>query len=38
MIQELEKFIQNIIIDNLLITNNKYIADIKINFDAKQKL
>ena len=27
---------KNIIIENELITNNKYIADIKINFDKKQ--
>ena len=33
---ELEKFILNIIIENELITNNKYIADIKINFDKKK--
>ena len=33
---DLEKFIQNIIIENELITNNKYIADIKINFDKKK--
>ena len=32
----LEKFIQNIFIENELIINNKYIADIKINFDKKK--
>ena len=34
--KELDMFIQNIIIENELITNNKYIADIKINFDKKK--
>ena len=33
---ELQKLILNIIIENELITNNKYIADIKINFDEKE--
>ena len=31
----LDSFVQNIIIDNELITNEKYIADIKINFYKK---
>ena len=31
----LDNFVQNIIIENELITNEKYIADIKINFNKK---
>ena len=32
----IDQFLQNIIIENEIITNEKYIADIKINFDKKK--
>ena len=32
----IEKLVQNIIIENEIITNQKYIAEIKINFDKKK--
>ena len=32
----INEFLQNIIIENEIITNEKYIADIKINFDKKK--